>query len=65
MSALLIATRAGGQVVYERFYEPLSEAEKGEVRGAFDQAAAVGPSGSGSALAAGVADDEELVGRYR
>lgn len=62
VAALLIATRAGGRVVYERFYEALSEAEKGEVRAAFDQAAGGGPGGQ---LAPGAADDEELVGRYR
>ena len=62
VTALLIATRAGGHVVYERFYEALSEAEKGEVRAAFDQAAGSSPSGQ---LAPGAADDEELVGRHR
>lgn len=59
--ALLIATRPAGQVVYERFYDAYSEAEKGEMRAAFD-AVAAGPSGGG---AAGVPDDEELVGRFR
>ena len=29
---LAVATRPGGQVVYERFYDAFSEAEKGEVR---------------------------------
>lgn len=59
VNALLIATRQG-HVVYERFYESLSEAEKAEVRGAFDQVAG---ASSGAAVAA--ADDDELVGRYR
>lgn len=58
MAALAVATRQG-HVVYERFYEAFSEAEKAEVRGAFDQVA--GPS-SGSAAPA---EEEELVGRYR
>lgn len=31
--ALAVATRPAGQVVYERFYDAFSEAEKGEVRG--------------------------------
>lgn len=57
VQALAIATRPGGQVVYERFYEAFSEGEKGEIRGAFD--AAAGPA------AASAPDDEELVGRYR
>ncbi|KAL4431611.1 hypothetical protein ABPG77_001453 [Micractinium sp. CCAP 211/92] len=56
--ALAIATRQG-HVVYERFYEAFSEAEKAEVRGAFDQVA--GPS-SGVAI---TAEEEELVGRFR
>ncbi|PRW60145.1 6-phosphogluconolactonase 1 [Chlorella sorokiniana] len=56
--ALAVATRPAGQVVYERFYDAFSEAEKGEIRSAFD--AVAGPSGG-----KGVADDEELVGRYR
>ena len=30
--ALAVATRPAGQVVYERFYDAFSEAEKGEVR---------------------------------
>lgn len=58
MVALAVATRQG-HVVYERFYEAFSEAEKAEVRGAFDQVA--GPS-SGSSSAA---EEEELVGRFR
>lgn len=58
VAALAVATRQG-HVVYERFYEAFSEAEKAEVRGAFDQVA--GPS-SGSATPA---EEEELVGRYR
>ena len=56
VQALVIATR-GRQVVYERFYESFSEADKAELRGAFDQVA--GPSSTAGA------DDEELVGRYK
>lgn len=58
MVALAIATRQG-HVVYERFYEAFSEAEKAEVRGAFDQVA--GPSSGVASTAA----EEELVGRFR
>ena len=58
VNALLVATRHG-QVVYERFYDSFSEAEKAEIRAEFDQVA--GPSSG----AAGAADDEELVGRFR
>lgn len=32
VQTLAVATRPGGQVVYERFYDSFSEAEKGEVR---------------------------------
>jgi hypothetical protein len=51
-----------GQVVYERFYEQFTESEKAEVRGAFDGVA--GPS-STAAAAGAVAEDAELVGRFR
>lgn len=55
--ALCVATRPSGHVVYERFWEPLSELEKAEVRGAFQQLAASVPAGAG--------EGHESVGRFR
>ena len=60
VNALVVATR-GGQVVYERFYDPLTEPEKAEVRAACDSTA--GPRGGGGGVA--VPDGEEVVGRFR
>lgn len=61
INSLAITTRQGA-VIYERFYEQFSETEKAEIRGAFDGVA--GPS-SAAAAAAAVAEDAELVGRFR
>ena len=55
ISAVVIATRAR-QVVFERFFDPLSEPEKAEVRAACDQVA--GPRG-------GPPEDQEVAGRFR
>lgn len=51
---MAIATRQGGDVVYERFYEPFSEAEKAEIREAMHTATAHAPG-----------SDEESLGQYR
>jgi hypothetical protein len=53
--SLLLATRSG-QVVYERFYDSFSEAEKAEIRAAFDQ---VAPPGGKAEEA------HEYTGRYK
>lgn len=51
VAAVVIATRAEGNVVYERFYEDFSETEKGEIREAMHQASAyVGPGSDAEAL---------------
>lgn len=52
---MVIATRQGGNVVYERFYEPFSEPEKGELREAMHQATAHQPPDSA----------DEALGQYR
>lgn len=46
VAAVVIATRSEGNIVYERFYEPFSEAEKGELREAMHQASVSVPAGS-------------------
>ncbi|KFM28048.1 putative 6-phosphogluconolactonase 1 [Auxenochlorella protothecoides] len=55
VGAVVIATRQGGNVVYERFYEPFSEPEKGELREAMHQATAHQPPDSA----------DEALGQYR
>lgn len=54
VSAVAIATRQGGDVVYERFYEPFSEVEKAEIREAMHMATVHAPG-----------SDEESLGQYR
>lgn len=49
-----VATK-GGDVIYERFYDRLSEAEKAEVRAAFFQASS----------GAGLVDDQDRSAAYR
>ncbi|KAL6777815.1 COPZ2 [Auxenochlorella protothecoides x Auxenochlorella symbiontica] len=55
VGAVVIATRQGGNVVYERFYGPFSEPEKGELREAMHQATAHQPPDSA----------DEALGQYR
>lgn len=50
----LVATRSG-EVIYERFYDRLSETDKGEVRAAFQQAANL----------VRLMEDSDFVGTYR
>jgi hypothetical protein len=52
VQCLLIATRSG-HVVYERFYDNFGQAEKAEIRAAFDD------------TTQDARDDQELVGRYK
>lgn len=56
--ALVIATKAEGAVLYERYYDRYSELDKAEIRAAFQQAA----EASGAASAA---DGQDACGAFR
>ncbi|GMH37554.1 hypothetical protein BSKO_05427 [Bryopsis sp. KO-2023] len=54
--AVLISTKAGN-VIYERFYDPLDEATRAEIRGAFH--------GASQPILMTVQDGQQYVGNYR
>jgi len=59
--ALIIATRAEGAVLYERYYDRYSELDKAEIRAAFQQAA----EASGVATSGAAADGRDACGAFR
>jgi hypothetical protein len=64
--ALIIATRAEGAVLYERYYDRYSELDKAEIRAAFQQAAeATGAAAGAAGAGGGAADGRDACGAFR